>query len=879
MRKETAVPSGDPTDIPHLSLSLHKSPLIVVSNRGPFEHQRDEQGALVRRPTGGGVAIALSSMTERQNLTWVVGAVSQADRDLVSLGLSDFSLNNGHRLRFVGASPSSYELFYGVFCNPILWFLQHSLWHLLEGRPNLQPDIFDAWNNGYLPLNAAFAEAVIDEVRRAKGKARVMLHDYHLYAAPLFIRDRCPGVQLQHFTHIPWPGPETWSVLPASIVESICEGMLANDSVSFQTEQSKHEFLRTCRAYLPAVSVDRAETSIVYRGRAVNVFSNPISVDVFDLRRKIASPEVGMYGSRLAADDGMLTIVRVDRLDPSKNVLTGFKAYRLLLERHPEWRGRVRFLAFLVPSREVIPEYREYREKVFALVDEINALYGTNRWRPITVYHEENRPQALAGLSLYDVLLANSLADGMNLVAKEGPIVNRRDGAVVLSTSVGAYHQLREAVLGVEATDIQGTAAALEQALRMAPEERHERARALRHAVGRHDITAWVSTQMAEFKRAESKPVLRPARAEGKRWNLLRAAFARRAFQFASAATAVSIFGFGVFAVSTSASALPGDWQYPIKRTVEDVRYTLTFSESGKKQLNIEFAETRVSEIQQLADKGRPIGEGPLRDVTNQMDSLVGRLDNGQLDVSDAQKVQELAQQQQDILKNVAPMVKIEASDELVKAKIVSTDALLLANDYVMNPPGLAETASVASVVKTATRVAGRSTATPVRPKVTPTPAIIIVPLQRPDEAGIAWSLARMGDLSLEVPSESSGWLLTTGPDPALGVPLAVQITNADASATVLINPATGDVHWRQLFPDGSLREYKVRTSTGGITSQASDVELAAFYAANAAIVSHIAGSISVEQPPTPTPSRTATGTPEVTIAARTATPSTILIP
>ena len=343
-----------------------------------------------------------------------------------------------------------------------------------------------------------------------------MLHDYHLYAAPLFIRERCPDVSLQHFTHIPWPGPDAWSALPTPIVESICEGMLANDSVSFQTEQSKRNFVLTCLAFLRGVTVDVAESAIQYRGRSVSIFANPISVDVFELRRQLVSPGVGLYRAALADSDGLATIVRVDRLDPAKNILGGFQAFQLLLERHPEWAGRVRFLAFLVPSREAIPEYRQYRDDVFSLVDEINSRFGSARWRPISVFYEQDRPQALAGLSLYDVLIANSLADGMNLVAKEGPILNQRDGVVVLSSGVGAYQELRQAALGVEAEDIEGTAEALHRALLMSPEERRERARAMRRIIARHDMNRWAEEQIAAFKEPQA-PLGWPALPSGRR--------------------------------------------------------------------------------------------------------------------------------------------------------------------------------------------------------------------------------------------------------------------------------------------------------------------------------------------------------------------------
>ena len=527
--------------------------LIIVSNRGPFEHYRDQDGVLARRSAGGGVAVALSSIMGHHDMTWVVGAVTDADRELVSVG--------ERRLRFVATPSATYDLFYGVFCNPVLWFLQHSLWHLLDGRPDLQQDIVHAWEHGYLPVNQAFAEAVVDEVRNANGAARVMLHDYHLYVAPLFIRDRCPGVSLQHFTHIPWPGAEAWSALPRAIVESICEGMLANDSVSFQTEQSKRDFLLTCGTYLSGVSVDAAREAVQYRGRTIRAFANPMSVDVSDLRRQSASPSVSHYRATLADSASPATIVRVDRLDPAKNILAGFQAFDMLLERHPEWVGRVRFLAFLVPSRDSISEYRQYRDEVFALIEDINRRHGSQHWRPISVFYEQDRPQALAGLSLYDVLIANSLADGMNLVAKEGPILNQRDGVVILSRGVGAYQELGKSALGVEARDVEGTAETLHTALTMAPEERRERARAMQQTIARHDINRWANVQLAAFEREETKVAVRPAQPTGWHPAILKRRLALRVTQFAAAAAAAFVIGFGTFAVSTSASALPGDWQ------------------------------------------------------------------------------------------------------------------------------------------------------------------------------------------------------------------------------------------------------------------------------------------------------------------------------
>jgi trehalose 6-phosphate synthase len=485
-------------------------PLIIVSNRGPFEHYRDDSAALARRPTSGGVAVALSSILGRQELTWIVGAVGGVDRELVAHNMRRFSFGDGHRLCLAATDSHSYDLFYRTFSNPILWFLQHSLWHLLEDRPNLPEQIARSWEEGYVPVNRAFADAVDEEIGATSGPARVMLHDYHLYLAPLFIRMRHPDALLQHFNHIPWPGPNAWRALPEGIVARICEGMLANDSVAFQTEESKRNFALTCLTYLPGAGVDLAETAVRYGGRSVAIFANPISVDVFDLRRKLVSPETRSYQQALASDPDVKTVVCVDRLDPAKNIAGALKAFNLFLERSREWAGRVQMLAFLVPTREAIPEYRQYRDEVFALIDEINLRHGNGRWRPITLFFEQNRTQALAGLSLYDVLIANSIADGMNLVVKEGPILNERDGVVILSTAVGAAQELAGAALTVEAADIEGTAEALRRALLMDADERRQRARASRQTIARHDINRWLEVQMAAFREPAAKPFPTP---------------------------------------------------------------------------------------------------------------------------------------------------------------------------------------------------------------------------------------------------------------------------------------------------------------------------------------------------------------------------------
>ena len=474
--------------------------LVIASNRGPLEYQGEGGQTLMYRIGCGGLVTGLSTLARLADFTWVAAAMTEADRRVATSGgpAPGDSRTVGCRVRFVVPDRRAYQLHYNVFSNPILWFLHHSM---LEGlrRRDLWDQMEKAWEQGYVPVNRAFADAVVEELRRPGSAGVALLQDYHLYLAGRYVRDRVPNAVLQHFVHVPWPEPHAWLGMPWHITEAICDGLLANDVVRFQTQTSVHNFLLTCYDYVRGAFIDFEKAVVSYEGRRIRLRSGAISVDADHLQRQAASPEAQGYLKKLEPLAGERTIVRVDRVDPSKNVLGGFQAFDLLLRRHPELRGRVKFLAFLVPSRTGIPEYRRYADRVFRLVDHINARYGNESWRPIEVFYENNFQQALAGMTLYDVLLVNSLADGMNLVAKEGPVVNRRDGVLVLSTRAGAFQELAEGALAVNPQDVKGTAEALWQALEMPASERKRRASLLRAAITERSLFTWMSEQLEEL--------------------------------------------------------------------------------------------------------------------------------------------------------------------------------------------------------------------------------------------------------------------------------------------------------------------------------------------------------------------------------------------
>ena len=478
--------------------------LILASNRGPVEHQTTPDGRTEARRGSGGVVTALSSLAQMVEFTWVASAIAEGDRRVSaeSPGGRLRSPLPGHRiyLRFVVTPRRVYHKYYNVFCNPLLWFLQHYMWNS-PYNPNLDANVHEAWHDGYVEVNKAFAAAVVDEARRDSMPPVVMVHDYHHYLAPGYIRESLPGAIIHHFTHIPWPTPRYWQVLlPSYMIESICKGLCASDIVGFQTTHDVRNFLDTCEEFLPDSEIDYRNREVCSNGRRILVRAYPVSINVEEIRRIANSPRAMEYERKLQPLCNESTIVRVDRAEPSKNVVRGFKAFSLLLTRHPEFQGRVNFLAFLVPSRTHIRQYQRYMEEIKQVIQEINATFGNDEWQPISTFIENNYTQAIAGMKLYDVMLVNSVIDGMNLVAKEGPVVNRRGGVLILSETTGAHQQLQSGALSVTPSDIEGTMQAMYQALTMSAEERERRATILSQTIEQEDIAHWIYCQLEDIK-------------------------------------------------------------------------------------------------------------------------------------------------------------------------------------------------------------------------------------------------------------------------------------------------------------------------------------------------------------------------------------------
>jgi trehalose 6-phosphate synthase len=351
-------------------------------------------------------------------------------------------------------------------------------------------------------VNAGFADAVVEELE-AQPDAAVCFHDYHLYLAPRLVRARRPEAALSHFVHIPWPEPDYWRVLPEAIRVALHDGLLANDVVGFHTDRWQRNFLRSAAEIVGAES-NFIDGTAEYDDRSVFTASHPISVDPVEFDELASSPEVLELERQLEESRPERLVVRVDRTDPSKNVVRGFRAFERLLENHPELHGKVGMLALLDPSRQDIPEYAEYLGAIQRTARAVNDHFQTEGWTPIDLKIEDNFLGAVAAYKQYDVLLVNAIFDGLNLVAKEAPLVNERDGVLILSENAGAHDELAEWALTVNPFDVAGQAEAIHLALEMPVDERQQRLAGLRDHVREHDLSEWVEAQLADLDRVRA---------------------------------------------------------------------------------------------------------------------------------------------------------------------------------------------------------------------------------------------------------------------------------------------------------------------------------------------------------------------------------------
>lgn len=468
--------------------------VLVASNRGPVSFTLSEDGSLSMRRGGGGLVSGLAEVAKDLDMLWVCAALSDGDRSAVRLtsgGRLDHSGYDTGAVRMLDIPSTIFHRAYNAVANSTLWFVNH----LLYDTPN-SPQ-FDArfrreWES-YRAYNEAFAMALAEE---AAHGAKVMVQDYHLALVPAMLRSERPDLRVAHFSHTPWAPPEYFHLLPDDVGSELLEGILGADHAGFLTARWAGAFMDCCEALLGA-EIDRVGRTVTHAGRTTRIGVHSLGVDGEALCARASEPDVESHMAALRDQVGdRRLIVRIDRTELSKNIVRGLTAYREFLAAHPEWHGRVVHLAFAYPSRHDLPEYREYTAAVQRCAKEIEDEYATEDWAPVILNVNDDYPRSLAAYRLADVLLVNPIRDGMNLVAKEGPILSPRS-ALVLSREAGAAAELGEHALVVNPYDVSATAAALYQALVMPEEERARRGVLLAAAATALPPRRWFSDQLA----------------------------------------------------------------------------------------------------------------------------------------------------------------------------------------------------------------------------------------------------------------------------------------------------------------------------------------------------------------------------------------------
>ena len=473
-------------------------PLVLVSNRGPVTYQEDGS---VKRGTGG-LVTALTGLASHRDAIWIASAMTDEDIEQSERqGGRPFEIEapegGTYQVRFVASDPEAYDRFYNIFANPMLWFIQHYLWDQ-SNAPDIRRHEVEAYEHGYQVVNRDLAAAVLEEIE-GQDEPVVMVHDYQLYTLPAMVRAERPDVFLHHFVHIPWTQSDAWRVLPSRIRDEIYHGLLANDIIGFHTRSYRRNFLQCCRDLLE-LEVDMDRGVVRVEDREVWVRAYPLPID-YEATRAVARRDgVVRFEEEILRRRREFSILRVDRADLSKNVLRGFTAFDIFLEQHPEFAERITFTAQLMPSRTDVPEYAEYLEKIEALVAVVNHRHGTPDWMPIDLKLRDDLEEAVASYKHYDVMMVNAMFDGMNLVAKEGPLVNERDGVSILGENTGAHEELGEFALSVNPFDVQELADAIHAALTMSPEGRARRAQGLKEIVTSRDPGDWIDEQIADIR-------------------------------------------------------------------------------------------------------------------------------------------------------------------------------------------------------------------------------------------------------------------------------------------------------------------------------------------------------------------------------------------
>lgn len=437
-----------------------RSDLIIASNRGPLSFREVPDGSLRASRGVGGLVTAVTSALAGAAATWLSITMSDADRRRAAdtEPITDAGLP-GVTMGLVPVEAEEFERYYEDAANRAIWFAMH-------GLPS--PEIDEAAWGSYRRVNEAVASEILEI---AKDGARVLVQDYHLCLVPALLESARPDLRVGVTWHIPFATPGRLHAL--SHARELIEGLNPSRFVNFHSSRWADRFTAA--------------------GASTRARVGPLGVDIAALEEAASRPAIARQAEEIRTwAGGRVLLVRADRVDPAKGVPAGLRAFAAALEELGT--SEVCHLIRLTPSRLGVPEYAHELEVIRTLVDDINA--GAPDDPIVRLEVEDDRDRTFGAYQAADAFLVSSLADGMNLVAREAPLVNRRDAPLVLSRETGAADELAGAALVVDPADLEQIRDAIIAAMTMGPELKADRAQRLRRLAPGTPPGRWLAAQL-----------------------------------------------------------------------------------------------------------------------------------------------------------------------------------------------------------------------------------------------------------------------------------------------------------------------------------------------------------------------------------------------
>jgi len=457
--------------------------LVIAAYRLPFKFTKLKNRYKVVQNSGGLVSAILAlSENFKKNSSQVV------NNKIVWVGIADNLPDNSASKKFdnehfeiapVNISPNLNNLYYGGFCNDLIW----PLFHYFPSYCVFDDEYFKA----YEEANSKFCDEIVKVI---KPGDYIWVHDYQLFLLPEMIRKKVPDATIGFFLHIPFPSFELFRLLPRHWREEIINGMLGSDLIGFHTQDYTQHFIKSVKR---TTGFECRQNVIYTPNKLVKADTFPIGIDYEKFHTACLHKHVLAEKQRIKSHlSGQKLIFSVDRLDYSKGLLLRLKGYEIFLERFPKWHSKVVFNMVVVPSRDNIKRYEKMKKEIEATIGRINGKYSSLVWRPIIYQYKSLSFNELVALyDLSDVGLITPLRDGMNLVAKEYVACQvENKGVLILSEMAGAAAELSEALI-INPTDNIEMAEAIFNALEMKPTEKHSRLERMQNRIASYNVFTW----------------------------------------------------------------------------------------------------------------------------------------------------------------------------------------------------------------------------------------------------------------------------------------------------------------------------------------------------------------------------------------------------